>query len=418
MRIPPLALALSLFTPAMDGHAAELHLRLGDIVAGGDGCGLEPDEKGINPRNGNVANPGQFAGNGGTGPQFHPANGVGGNVNYQLVDGVFTAHGTSVIDTNGGTFAFPLTQSGTTWDAIRKDVALVDSGGNTVVMQLDDQPGVNRDGIGMHTNCGVTFDLSRVRAAYSASTLRVEGVGGLNYESCSSADVEGWVIVDGVEKYRETFLLGGNFKPFSIPLTDNDRFLTIACTDQDQSDGCDHGVMADTILVIDSSTSVDCNGNFIDDVCELAGGFGEDCNSNGTPDDCEWTFTPSGVGCPGAGGFVPQLSLSGCMVPGGLLTLTIDNALGGSTALLFFGVGETTTPIPSTGCFLNMSVVLPNPLVIPLGGSGPGNGIASVFGLVPAGPLMPGSFLMQSFVTEPTLPSGFSSSAGLRVQVQ
>ena len=43
-----------------------------------------------------------------------------------------------------------------------------------------------------------------------------------------------------------------------------------------------------SVLVFDSRNSIiDCNGNAIDDQCELAAGFAADCNGNGSPDDCD-----------------------------------------------------------------------------------------------------------------------------------
>lgn len=416
MRSPLLAI-VCWFTALGAASATEIHLRLGDLVAGGNGCGLAPVTQGINPRNGTLAKVNTFSGNGGTGPKFSAADGTGGKVNYPLIDGVFVAHNTTQIDTLGGTFAFPATANGTTWDAIRNAVALVDSGNTQIPMRLDDQPGVDRIGIGLHTNCGVTFDLAAIRAANGASTLRVEGVAGLNWEACAGADVEIWVLVDGVARFHQAFLLGGNAQAFSIPLTDNDRFLSIASTDQDVSDGCDHGVMADPILVIDAPLS-DCNGNHVEDSCELSIGVGADCDANGIPDDCQWQFTDVGVGCGGAGGLIPVMQLSGCGAPGSTLTLYLSNAVGGSIGLLFFGLNPASIPIPGTPCHLAMTPIAPNPLALPIGGAGAGNGNVTAFGSLPAGAPLSGAFVMQAFVPDAVAPHGFSTTAGLRVWFQ
>jgi hypothetical protein len=52
------------------------------------------------------------------------------------------------------------------------------------------------------------------------------------------------------------------------------------------------------ILRIRYDASVDCNGNGIDDVCDLAAGASTDGNGNWIPDECEASITPF---CPGDG---------------------------------------------------------------------------------------------------------------------
>jgi hypothetical protein len=95
--------------------------------------------------------------------------------------------------------------------------------------------------------------------------------------------------------------------------------------------------------------------------------------------------------------------------------LQIANALGGSTALLIFGLSEAAIPMGG-GCLLNVTPVLPPVFAIPLGGAGPGNGSATLIGTFPA--LTAGLlFTMQAFVADPNVPMGFSSTAGLRVKV-
>lgn len=389
----------------------ELHLRLGDMVAGGNGCGKSPATRGINPRDGKLAKANTFAGSGGTGPAFKAADGVGGKVNYPLVDGVMNLNGTSVIDSLGTTFAFPATQNATTWDAIRFDIALVDGGNSPVIMQLNDQPGVDRGGIGLHTNCGVTFDLAAIRAAWGASTLRAEGVAGLNWEACTNANVEIWVLVDGALRFHKDLLIGGDHLAYSVPLTDSDRFLTLACTDYNQSDGCDHGVIADAILVIDAPGAKDCNGNHILDACELDLGLSEDCDLDLVPDACQWSFTSAGTGCAGTSGYVPSLWMDGCLAAGGTLTVAIQGGLGGATALLIVGTGAQSTPILGPGgCSLNVSGVLPFALPITLGGALPGSGNTTFYVPVPTGAASLGSFTTQAFVLDTIAPQGFSNT--------
>lgn len=417
-RAAPAALCCLVLTSfaSRASRAAEIHLRLGDIVGGGDGCGIAPTARGINPRDGKLAKENAFAGSGGVGPTFKAADGVGGKVNYPLVDGVMNINGTSQIDSLGGTFAFPATQNATTWDAIRNDVALLDGGGAPLAMQLNDQPGVDRGGIGLHTNCGVTFDLAAIRAQYGgAQLLRTEGVGGLNWEACTNANVDLWIVVDGALRFHQPFLYGGDFMKYSIPLADTDRFLTIAGTDNNQSDGCDHGVVADAILVIDAPIP-DCNANFVADACELLMDPSMDCDANQVPDGCQWSYLPNGSGCAGTNGYIPSLAISGCAVVGGAFTISIQGGKGGASAFLFLGAGSQITPIPGPGgCSLNISGVLPFVVPITLGGSLPGTGNTFFHVPVPHGPALVGTFAIQAFVADPFAIQDFSATNGVAV---
>ena len=52
-----------------------------------------------------------------------------------------------------------------------------------------------------------------------------------------------------------------------------------------------------------------------------------------------------GVGCPGAAGLVPALSVTGCSVPSGEVSITLDRCLGSATAQLFFGLTPASLPM-------------------------------------------------------------------------
>ncbi|MFG0316462.1 MAG: hypothetical protein ACF8XB_04255, partial [Planctomycetota bacterium JB042] len=59
------------------------------------------------------------------------------------------------------------------------------------------------------------------------------------------------------------------------------------------------------------------------------------CISTGS---CPGSATTYGAGCPGSGGFVPSLSMSGCPEVGQQVTLELSGALAPSTALFFVGL--------------------------------------------------------------------------------
>ena len=123
-----------------------------------------------------------------------------------------------------------------------------------------------------------------------------------------------------------------------------------------------------------------------------------------------------GDGCVGAGGFVPRLALDGCPRPGAAVTLELDEALGGSTALLLFGTGKAATPLP-WGCSLLVAPVLPVTPALPLAGVGPGQGDVAVPVTLPAN-VAPATVTLQSFVADPAAGGGgLASSNGLEVRV-
>lgn len=126
------------------------------------------------------------------------------------------------------------------------------------------------------------------------------------------------------------------------------------------------------------------------------------------------TSAAYGAGCPGSGGFVPQLALDGCPKAGGAVTLSVAQGLGGTTAILFFGFGQTSTPMQN-GCTLLVSP-LPLVLALPLGGSGAGQGSISVPAVIPANAL-PVTFDMQVFTQDAGVFQGYANSNGVEVEV-
>lgn len=125
---------------------------------------------------------------------------------------------------------------------------------------------------------------------------------------------------------------------------------------------------------------------------------------------------PYGSGCPGSGGFTPTLTLTGLPNEGNQVVLTIDKGLGGAMSLLLFGTQPAAIPI-APGCTLNVTPLLPLQLFVPLGGAGPGTGIAILPAVIPAGSA--GAVLtMQVFVAEPTQSVPFSNSKGLEISFQ
>lgn len=119
---------------------------------------------------------------------------------------------------------------------------------------------------------------------------------------------------------------------------------------------------------------------------------------------------PYGFGCPGDGGFVPELHVAGVPSAGSPITLWIDEGLGGAPCFLFVGTNAIQVPFGG-GCDL-----LVNPLIsplLPLSPGGPGAGSLALPVLMPpASP--PGLTLsLQAIVVDPSTPTGLSASNGV-----
>lgn len=131
---------------------------------------------------------------------------------------------------------------------------------------------------------------------------------------------------------------------------------------------------------------------------------------------CPATITSFGTGCPGSGGFVPALAMSGCPSPGDSVTLSISKGLGGANAILFFGIVPLALPLGG-GCQLHPQPLLPITLTLPLSGSGAGTGAISVPATIPAGS-SPGQIVVQAFVPDPGAPLKFSNTNALILNIQ
>lgn len=130
------------------------------------------------------------------------------------------------------------------------------------------------------------------------------------------------------------------------------------------------------------------------------------------------SILPYGAGCPGTGGFVPSLSVSGCIAPGGSLGLDIKNGKPGATPVLFLGFG--TTPVNLTAsCALQIAPLFPTPIYLPnLTGGAPGQGTLSITGLgLPASTPSGVAFSLQVIFGDAGAPGGVASTNPVKVVV-
>ncbi len=125
-----------------------------------------------------------------------------------------------------------------------------------------------------------------------------------------------------------------------------------------------------------------------------------------------------GAGCAGSGGVTPSLAMKqtydGCKHAGESVTLDVKKGLGGSSVLLVLGAQASSLPLQG-GCSL-LLVPTPANALLPLFGSGSGNGSISVNASIPVGfPAV--SIFMQGFVFDPGVAQGYCATNGLRLSV-
>lgn len=242
---------------------AHAQLDLGDIAVGGDGSGATPVGTGLRITNGQLVSPLVWGGSSYQSSSFFLAtDGSNGTADLPYVDGVFFPKHTTTISTSGLSYAFG-GNGGYRWDALRNAAALYETYPPPVLypIRLGDQPGVDRLGLGMHANAGVTFDLSAIRNS-GAVFDAVAGVGGINFSALVPgwyADFTLWIVVDGTLRYQQSFVHDGlTYEAFNVPLSATDHFLTIATTDADFNNQADHAVLADLRLVPEPTAGLLC----------------------------------------------------------------------------------------------------------------------------------------------------------------
>lgn len=134
----------------------------------------------------------------------------------------------------------------------------------------------------------------------------------------------------------------------------------------------------------------------------------------GGRESCAGSVVNYGTGCAGSGGFVPTLTMTGCPEVGANVQITIDDGLGGSSALLFVGFGQANIPVGG-GCSFLISTLVTS-VSVPLGGSGFGAGSATFPAVLP--PVTSGlTVAMQTFVIDGGATLGGAGSNGVEFMI-
>ncbi len=222
-----------------------MSLDLADMVGGGDGTGTGTLDAGINPGTGALIPAGTPNPETVTGPGYH-------TVALDFVDGVFIPGDNSAgmqIDSTGTTVGYP-NRDARSWDHIRNGP---NEGVDSVLSGVDYATG-DHSLIGAHANKGITFDLDEIRAAnpdleigqFTTVFGNVDSTGG-------RIDVN--VYLDGVLMYG----IGGNLPtgtPLQVGISQNDRFLTLVASSNDDNYNNDQAIFGDPRLELGNNVAL------------------------------------------------------------------------------------------------------------------------------------------------------------------
>lgn len=135
--------------------------------------------------------------------------------------------------------------------------------------------------------------------------------------------------------------------------------------------------------------------------------------------EAEFFFQTYGSGCAGSGGVTPQFSISLMPSDPSSLTVSIQDGVGGGSALIFIGLNQGSLPM-GFGCALYVSPLLPSVVgpipLFPFGSTGPGAGSITFPASIPDN-ASPGTITLQAVVIDAGVPGGFSNTNGVALVI-
>jgi hypothetical protein len=136
-----------------------------------------------------------------------------------------------------------------------------------------------------------------------------------------------------------------------------------------------------------------------------------------TAPTCAGSVESYGHPCLNADGSMPTLRVTGCPSPGETIVVRLDGFIGGSVALIGFGTSRAAIEIVPE-CTLRLSGIAYDSIpIVPLSGSGPGNGSAVLPLTIPA-LFGTATIHMQAFGFDPGLAWPFVGTNGVTVNVE
>lgn len=263
----------------------ETLINLADVVAGGDGLGdglREAYHRGIDLLDGRPVD--DYSGPAQGDGLYHKAQG------FEFVDGVFVPNGKRgpvQVDSIGRHFSgFPAT-AGDCWGGAimarrpKEEDSLpfirLEFHGDTygyvnwlhIASKPDELSPKGHGLIGMHSNCGITFDLHAIRARHpNKKIVRFRSlVGNLESKAESKSETyaaDAWVIVDGQLRHlRQGFSREDGPEAIDVPLADRDRFLVLAVTDAGGDTAYDWVAFGDAVIEMTNFEGISADAEFI-----------------------------------------------------------------------------------------------------------------------------------------------------------
>jgi hypothetical protein len=278
-RVGPLAPNRMRFVRFLPHHQSLISLA--DIVAGGSGFrdgSRAAVDGGVSLTDGRQVNdygaPAQWDG------RYHRVE------DSTFVDGVFIPHGDRgpvQVDSIGRTFCdFPAT-AGDCWGGAivarrpqeEKSLPLIrlefhgDNYGYVNWLHIASKPEElcpqDYGLIGMHSNCGITFDLHAIRAAYPQKRLvRFRSLVGNLESKPERYAADAWVLIDGQLRYRrQAFSREDGPEAIDVQLADADRFLVLVVTDAGAKTAYDWVAFGDAVIEMTNLDAMSAAANVL-----------------------------------------------------------------------------------------------------------------------------------------------------------
>lgn len=198
---------------------------LADILGGGNGFGTGHPNLSIDPVSGDtqlVIESNRVADN-----TYRP---ISGN---PFIDGIFVPNGEKkqVVSSAGHIFGECPETRGNYYTGLIHTPVRIDNAeivlGNVNYSQSESTC------LFLHANLGVTYDLSAIRAQLSDVKInRFQSTIGISDSSPRECNADFWVLIDGAVRYRKVNVREKGVIDFvDIPLSEQDRFLTLVATD-------------------------------------------------------------------------------------------------------------------------------------------------------------------------------------------
>ena len=236
-------------------------INLADIIGGGNGFGTGKESISIDPGTGKISN------------EIERENRRRLDNVYSLVpenpyiDGVFVPFGGDIplqITSAGDIFEACPNTSGQYWMGVSNKLVTSEKGSKESqtairVVKLDGVLYGSKDhpGIMMHANSGITFDLNNIRTINSKKHVsRFTALCGLSdtildTDFADTVETDMWVLIDGKVVKKYVISISSRSVYVDIPITDENRYLTLISTDGENSINGDWTFWGDPALILE-----------------------------------------------------------------------------------------------------------------------------------------------------------------------